>query len=142
MRTGAFGTCARIQHGSSIRVHNAVSCINVFQSICIIIIKKKKIKLHKKNLPFMVREKKKRQKGLDLEISSKCQASWSSKHKYQGSFLIVGTKMTKTNTVPQVISQVCVGSAEDWGTSWRLQLYSSPEMTIYWASSEVLYETS
>lgn len=142
MRTGAFGTCARIQHGSSIRVHNAVSCINVFQSICIIIIKKKKSNSTKRTYLLWWGKKKKRQKGLDLEISSKCQASWSSKHKYQDSFLIVGTKMTKTNTVPQVISQVCVGSAEDWGTSWRLQLYSSPEMTIYWASSEVLYETS
>lgn len=117
MRTGAFGTCARIQHGSSIRVHNAVSCINVFQSICIIIIKKKNQTPQKELTFYGEGKKKKRQKGLDLEISSKCQASWSSKHKYQGSFLIVGTKMTKTNTVPQVISQVCVGSAEDWGTS-------------------------
>ena len=53
---------------------------------------KKKIKLHKKNLPFTVRGKKKKAKSIDLEISSKCQAAWSSKHKYQGSFLIVGTK--------------------------------------------------
>ena len=52
----------------------------------------KKIKLHKKNLPFTVRGKKKKAKSIDLEISSKCQAAWSSKHKYQGSFLIVGTK--------------------------------------------------
>lgn len=65
-----------------------------------------------------MRKGKKRKKGLDLEISSKCQAAWSSKHKYQGGFLIiVGTIIiVGTNTVPQVSSQVCVGSAEDWGT--------------------------
>ena len=39
-----------------------------------------------------MRGKKKKAKSIDLEISSKCQAAWSSKHKYQGSFLIVGTK--------------------------------------------------
>lgn len=77
----------QIQHVPSIRVHNAVSCNNQCQSICIRrrvgYHLKKKIKLQKKNFPFMARKKKKRQKGLDLEISSKCQAAWSSKHKNQ-----------------------------------------------------------
>lgn len=92
----------------------ALMYFNQFVSLSL----KKKNQTPQKELTFYGEgKKKKRQKGLDLEISSKCQASWSSKHKYQGSFLIVGTKMTKTNTVPQVISQVCVGSAEDWGTS-------------------------
>ena len=85
----------------------ALMYFNQFVSLSL----KKKNQTPQKELTFYGegKKKKKRQKGLDLEISSKCQASWSSKHKYQGSFLIVGTKMTKTNTVPQVphLSSMC-----------------------------------
>ena len=55
---------------------------------------KKKNQTPQKELTFYSKgkKKKKKAKSIDLEISSKCQAAWSSKHKYQGSFLIVGTK--------------------------------------------------
>ena len=58
----------QIQHVPSIRVHNAVSCNNQCQSICIRrrvgYHLKKKIKLQKKNFPFMARKKKKGKKVL------------------------------------------------------------------------------
>lgn len=147
MGTGAFGTCARIQRVSGIRVLNTTKSvsINLYQENIRLSFKRKN-QTPQEELSFYGGRGAgggKKQKGLYLEISSKSQAAWSFKHKNQSSFLmILGTKWPRPAHPTGQLSSMC-WMYRGLGNKLKFTAVSIPRNWPYIERVQwILYETS